>query len=49
MAYDRLSYDANGFIAAIWSSFKKAEDPKGWRSAEVQYILEDLSRYDQPS
>ena len=45
VAYERLGYDSNGLIAAIWRSFKKAEDPQEWLSAEMQDILEDLSRY----
>jgi len=42
-AYERLGYDSGGLIIAIWRSFKKAEDPEKWLSAEMRDILEDLS------
>jgi hypothetical protein len=45
----RLGYDSSGLIIAIWRSFKKAEDPEEWLSAEMRDIFGDLSQYDQPS
>ena len=46
-AYKQLGYESSGLIIAIWRSFKEAEDPKEWLSAEMQDILEDLSQYDR--
>jgi len=48
-AYERLGYDSSGLIITIWRSFKWAEDPEEWLSAEMRDILEDLVQYDQPS
>ena len=41
-AYKQLGYDS---IIAIWCSFKEAEDPNEWLSAEMRKIHEDLSQY----
>ena len=43
-AYKRLGFDSGELIIAIWRSFKKAEDPEKWLSAEMRDILEDLSQ-----
>jgi hypothetical protein len=48
-AYERLGDYSSGLIAVIWRSFKKAEVPEEWLSAEMRDILEDLTQYDQPS
>ncbi|KAF8816232.1 hypothetical protein BYT27DRAFT_7238066 [Phlegmacium glaucopus] len=42
-AYERLGDDSVGLIAAIWRSYKKAELPNEWLSAEMREILEDLT------
>ncbi|KAF8816226.1 hypothetical protein BYT27DRAFT_7333566 [Phlegmacium glaucopus] len=41
--YERLGDDSAGLIAAIWRSYKKAEAPEEWLSAEMREILEDLT------
>lgn len=47
-SYERLGDDSIGLIVAIWRSYKKAEVPEDWLSAEMREILEDLTQYDQP-
>ena len=42
-AYELLGLDSVELITTIWHSFKKAEDPENWLSAEIREILEDIS------
>jgi len=42
-AYERLGHDSSGLIVAIWRSYKSAEVPGEWLSAEMREILEDLT------